>query len=129
MGDESLGTTCPDPYRLVLDLGCGDRGVPLFYRSRHLPAIFRQTKRVCRQYFTGRSGAHPRACAQTFADGATVSLDHGRSHVDATVDRLSAEGWPPVSLGDLSLDRGRGVDRIDHFSRDPRLLLYGLLGN
>src|ERR1019366_9864042 len=47
VGHEPVGAECPDPYCLVLDLGRGDRSVPFLYRSRHLPAIFRQAQGVC----------------------------------------------------------------------------------
>src|ERR1039457_4399950 len=129
MGDESVGATCPDPYRLVLDLGRGDLGVPLLCCARRLSAIFCQTERICGRYFTGRRRAHTCACAQTLADSAAVSLDHGRLHVHTTVYRLPAESWRSVSLGDLSLDRGRRLDGFHSLSHHPCVLLYGLLGD
>jgi len=41
--------------------------------------------------FRRRGGAHPRACSQTLADSAAISLDHGRLHVHTTIYRLPAE--------------------------------------
>ena len=129
MGDESLGTTCPDSYCLVLDLGRGDRRIALLYSSCHLPAIFCETKRICGQYFASRSGTNPRPRAQTLASGASVSLDHGSLDVHAAVHRVSAESRRAVQLGDLSLDRRHRSDGFDYFSHHSRIFLYGLLGD
>ena len=95
----SVGAACPHPYCVVPDLGCGDCGIALLDRSRHLRAIFRQDQGVCGRYFAGRRGAHARACSQTFAGRAAVSLDHGRRHVHIAVHRLPAEGRHSVSTG------------------------------
>ena len=70
-----------------------------------------------------------RACAQTLVNRAAVSLGHGRLHVHTTVYRLPAESWRPVSMGDLSLDRGGRVDCFHPLSHHPCVLLYGLLGD
>src|SRR5271170_2446310 len=129
MDDESVGTTGPHPYRLVLDLGCCDRRLPLLYCSRDLSAIFGQAKRICWLHLARRGGAHPRACAQTLVNRAAVSLGHGSFHVHTAVDRLSAEGWRPVSMGDLSLDRGRRLDRFHSLPHHPCIVLFGFLGN
>ena len=80
------------------------------------------------------SDASPRAVAHdsqarspAFAGGAAVSLDHGSLHVHAAVYRLPAESRRPVSLGDLSLDRRRRVDRFHPLSHHSCLLLAGFL--
>jgi len=66
---------------------------------------------------------------QTLADSAAISLDHGRLHVHTTIYRLPAESWRPVSLGDLSLDCGRRLDRFHSLPRHPCVLFYGFLGD
>src|SRR6204780_661936 len=114
---------------MVFDLGCGDPGVPLLYCLPRVCAIFRQTKGILRAYFSRGPGAPPWACFPALADSAPFSLDHGGLDVRAAVYGLPAESWRSVSLGDVSLDRGRRADRVHSLSHHPCILLSGLLGD
>jgi cytochrome b subunit of formate dehydrogenase len=61
MGNEPVGAERPHPYCLVPDLGCGDRGVALPDRSRHLCDVFRQAQSFRgRRFFPGRSASIPK---------------------------------------------------------------------
>jgi hypothetical protein len=77
---ESVGTNCADPYRLVLDLGRGDRGIPLLCCPRHLRCAISPDLRE----FTGTDDrppwrrSIPKHVPETLADSAAISLDHGR---------------------------------------------------
>ena len=74
-------------------------GLSLPYRSRHLPAVFRQSQGVCGRRFAGARGPSARAHPQALAGGAAVSLDHGGGHVHAAVYRIPAESGRPSSTG------------------------------
>ncbi len=58
---------------------------------------------------------------------AAVPLDHGGGDVRAFDHGVSAQGGVSVPLGDVSLDRRAGADRVHHFPHHPRVLLDGLL--
>ena len=58
---KSVGTGRPHSHRVLSDLGIGDRGLGVPDRPRHLGALFRQARRVCRQH---SAAVRPRAARE-----------------------------------------------------------------
>ena len=75
------------------------------------------------------AGAVCRSGPQALAGRAPLSLDDGGLDAHAVVHGVSAQGGGRVRLGDLPLDRRRGVDGVGHLSCVPCLLLARLLGD
>ena len=110
-----MGTDVFHSHRLVPDMGRGHRGSVVPGRACHLAAVLCQEEEFAGRIPRLTGGSPTRAIPRHSLVARTVSLDHGGGDVHAALHRVPSEGWRPIRLGDLPLDRRKRVDGVHFF--------------